>query len=129
MIRSIRYFLLVSLLISITLASAVAAVGNYLLDQQVVQPSLDNQLTKLASFIEVLSQSAKKNDSARRTLVDDIQQTLSASTQNFLFQVWDSSGKLLLHSTREFSELKNAPLGFSDQILGGKDWRIYATSD
>lgn len=129
MIRSIRYFLLVSLLLSITIASAITAIGNYLLDEHVVQPSLDNQLTKLASFIDILSQSAKEDEYVRRTIIKDIRQTLSASSQNFLFQVWDSAGNLLLHSTKEFPELKDAPFGFSDQILDEKDWRIYTMSD
>lgn len=129
MIRSIRYFLLASLLVSITIASAITAIGNYLLDEHVVQPLLDNQLTKLASFIDILSQSAKENEYVRRTIVKDIRQTLSTSSQSFLFQVWDNSGKLLLHSTNEFPALRNAPYGFSDQLLGDKDWRIYAMSD
>ncbi len=126
MIRSIRYFLLASLLISITIASAITAVGNYLLDEHVVQPLLDGQLTKIASFIDILSQSAKENKAVRRTIVEDIQQTLSTSSQNFLFQVWDKSGELLLHSTNAFPELKNVPSGFSDQTLNGKEWRIFA---
>jgi two-component system sensor histidine kinase QseC len=129
MIRSIRYFLLVSLLISITIASAITAIGNYLLDEHVVQPSLDSQLTKIASLIDILSQSAKENEYVRRTIINDIRQTLSNSNQNFLFQVWDKKGHLLLHSTRQFPELKNVPFGFSDQILEEKDWRIYAVSD
>lgn len=129
MIRSIRYFLLVSLLISITIASAITAIGNYLLDEHVVQPSLDSQLTKIASLIDILSQSAKENEYVRRTIINDIRQTLSNSNQNFLFQVWDRKGNLLLHSTRQFPELKQVPFGFSDQILEDKDWRIYAISD
>ncbi len=129
MIRSIRYFLLVSLLISVTIASAITAIGNYLLDEHVVQPSLDNQLTKLASFIDILSQSANEDEYVRRTIIKDIKQAMSASKQNFLFQVWDRSGQLLLHSTNEFPELKNTPFGFSDQMLDEKDWRIYTMSD
>lgn len=129
MIHSIRYFLLVSLLISITLASAITAVGNYLLDEHVVQPSLDNQLTKIASLIDILSQTARESPNVRRTIVADIERTLTTSPQHFLFQVYDKKGRLLLHSTSQFPGLKNVPLGFSDQITEGKDWRIYAMPD
>ncbi len=129
MIRSIRYFLLVSLLISITLASAITAIGNYLLDEHVVQPSLDSQLVKMASLINILSQSAKENNAVRQTIIQNIQKNLSASTQRFMFQVWDRKGNLLLHSTAAYPELKHAPFGFSDQILEKKDWRIYTMSD
>lgn len=129
MIRSIRYFLLISLLLSITLASTITAIGNYLLDENVVQPSLDNQLIKIATLIDILSQSAKKNKMVRQTIISDIQQTLAASSSHFLFQVWDSHAHLLLHSTDKFPELKNVPLGFSDQMLDSKDWRIYAINN
>lgn len=129
MIRSIRYFLLVSLLISITLASAITAIGNYLLDEHVVQPSLDNQLAKSASLVDILSQSAKENEAARRIITRSIQKILSTSTEHFMFQVWDRKGNLLLHSTRAYPELKEVPFGFSDQTLDGRDWRIYTMSD
>jgi len=130
MIRSIRYFLLVSLLISITIASAITAIGNYLLDEHVVQPSLDMQLTKIASLIDILSQSAKENEYVRRTIIEDLRKTMTpASAQNFIFQVWDRKGNLLLHSSNQFPSLKNVPFGFSDQVLDNRDWRIYAISD
>ncbi len=48
MIKSIRYFLLISLLLSITIASAINGIGNYLLDEQVIQPYLDSQLVRLS---------------------------------------------------------------------------------
>jgi two-component system sensor histidine kinase QseC len=129
MIRSIRYFLLVSLLLSITLASAITAVGNYLLDEHVVQPSLDSQLTKIASLIDILSQSAKENEDIRRTIIADIRETLSSSSPNFLFQVWSDQGNLLLHSTTKYPELQAVPEGLSDQSIEGKEWRVYALQD
>lgn len=129
MIRSIRYFLLISLLVSITIASTITAVGNYLLDEHVVQPSLDNQLTKIASLIDILSQSAQESATVRQTIISDIRKTLASPSPQFFFQVWDYQGKLLLHSTADFPQLKNAPLGFSDQTLNSKDWRVYVLND
>jgi two-component system, OmpR family, sensor histidine kinase QseC len=129
MIRSIRYFLLISLLISITIASAITAVGNYLLDEHVVQPSLDNQLIKIASLIDILSQSALKNNTVRNTIINDIKKTMGNPSQHFLFQVWDKKGNLLLHSTRQFPQLKNSAEGLSDQTLDKDDWRIYTMFD
>ena len=55
MIKSIRYFLLISLLISITIASAINGIGNYLLDEQVIQPYLDGQLVRVAALIDILN--------------------------------------------------------------------------
>ena len=65
MIKSIRYFLLISLLLSITIASAINGIGNYLLDEQVIQPYLDGQLVRISSLIDILNQSTKSNSKVR----------------------------------------------------------------
>ncbi len=129
MIRSIRYFLLISLLLSITIASAITAIGNYLLDENVVQPSLDNQLIKTATLVSILSHSAKKDAAVRENIIAEIQKNFTLSSEHFLFQVWDQNGKLLLHSTTSYPQLKNSQSGFSDQTLDNQDWRIYSTVD
>ena len=95
MIRSIRHFLLVSLLISITIASSITAIGNYLLDKQVIQPYLDEQLTKMYSFIEILNDSSRTQASLQKI----IDQHFSSAKTYLLFAVWDKNGRLLLHSS------------------------------
>lgn len=130
MIRSIRYFLLISLLTSITIASAITAVGNYLMDEQVVQPFLDSQLTKISAIIDLLSQSAKTDEETRNEIVEYLRKTQHTSLENFIFQVWSKDGELLLHSTNfALSSLKDTPLGFTDKELKNDEWRIYATYD
>ena len=129
MIRSIRYFLLVSLLASVTIASGITAMGNYLLDEHVVQPSLDSQLLEVAKLIDILADSARENKYVRDTILSDIKETLSIPEQNFLFQVWGHDGKVLLQSSKLYPELKNAQAGFSDQMLNNKDWRVYVVDD
>ncbi len=44
MIHSIRRFLLISLIIAVTVASSITAIGNYLLDKQIITPYLNEQL-------------------------------------------------------------------------------------
>ncbi|HSW70819.1 MAG TPA: histidine kinase dimerization/phospho-acceptor domain-containing protein, partial [Gammaproteobacteria bacterium] len=127
MIRSIRYFLLASLFISIPIAFTISAIGNYFLDENIVQPSLDNQLTRLASLINFLSLPTQGKEARSRTVKN--LQPLALSTNNFIFQVWDRKGQLLFHSTPDFPELKKAPFGFSDQILDHHAFRIYAMPD
>jgi two-component system sensor histidine kinase QseC len=54
MIHSIRRFLFISLIFAITLASSITAIGNYLLDEQVIKPYLTGQpydSTKLTDLI------------------------------------------------------------------------------
>lgn len=130
MIKSIRYFLLISLLISITLASAINGIGNYLLDEQVVQPYLDAQLVRFSSLINVLNQSTNANSQVRTDIINYLLQKQPVTGQKFLFQVWDKDGTLVMHSPNQFNiTLKDVPLGFSDKLIEGNDWRIYSVYD
>lgn len=130
MIRSIRYFLLISLLLSITIAAAINGIGNYLLDEQVIQPYLDEQLVRIASLIDILFQSSNSNSKMRTDIIGYLDATQPNSNQKFFFQVWDKNGHLLLRSSDQLNiPLKNAPDGFSDQVVHRNDWRIYSTVD
>lgn len=130
MIKSIKYFLLFSLLLSITIASAINGIGNYLLDEKVIQPYLDGQLIRLSSLISILNQSADSSPSLSAEIIDYLRTTQPITRQKFLFQVWSKSGKLIMHSSEHPSVvLRDAPSGFSDTIIDGDDWRIYSSYD
>ena len=127
MIKSIRYFLLISLLLSITIAAAINGVGNYLLDEQVIQPYLDEQLMRASSLIEIIYQSSSSDSQVRTNIINYLGASRPASGQKFIFQVWDKNGQLMLHSVgAQKISLKKVPLGFSDQEIQQNDWRIYA---
>lgn len=130
MIKSIRYFLLISLLISITLASAINGIGNYLLDEQVVQPYLDAQLIRFSSLIDILNQSTNANSQVRASIIDYLLKKQPLTGQKFQFQVWSKMGQLMMSSPNQFGmDLKDVPLGFSDKLIRGNDWRIYSVYD
>ncbi len=124
MIRSIKHFLLITLLITITIASSITAVGNYLLDKQVIQPYLDEQLTKIYSLIVILDNDRKKNLSQKKITVD-IAEVHDA--QHLVFQVWNPEGKLILDTPTPITQsLRDTPIGFHDVLIHGNDWRVYA---
>lgn len=130
MIKSIKYFLLISLLLSVTIASAINGIGNYLLDEQVIQPYLDNQLIRISAFIDIISQSSKNNPIVREDIINSLHKSQSLTNKNFFFQVWNKNGSLLMQSTNKFNiSLQNAPLGLSDKIIHTNHWRIYSTYD
>lgn len=130
MIRSIRYFLLISLLLSITIASAINGIGNYLLDEQVIQPFLDGQLIRVASLIDILSQSTFKNTEMRNELLNFLRTSQPITKQKFFFQVWAKDGGLIMSSSEPFKiSLRDSPMGFSDQMIQGDHWRIYTFFD
>src|SRR5215831_9721511 len=113
MIKSIRYFLLISLLLSITIASAINGIGNYLLDEQVIQPYLDGQLIRISSLISILNQSTSASSKVREQIIDYLRSSQPITKQKFLFQVWSKSGELLIQSSnKNMIALKDAPLGF-----------------
>src|SRR4029078_6234618 len=129
MIKSIRYFLLISLLLSITIASAINGIGNYLLDEQSIQPYLDSQLIRISSLINIINRTTSSNSEVRAEMLQYLQSDEQMTKHKFLFQVWDEHGNLLMHSSRSEDEFKNAPLGFSDKEIRNDDWRIYALQD
>jgi two-component system sensor histidine kinase QseC len=131
MIRSIRYFLLISLLLSITIASTINGIGNYLLDEQVIQPYLDAQLMRIASLIEILNQSTTgANTQTRSDIINYLLTTQPIDGQKFFFQVWDKNDKLLMRSNTELNlSFHDAPAGFSDRVIQNNDWRIFSIID
>lgn len=130
MIRSIRYFLLISLLISITLASAINGIGNYLLDEQVIQPYLDSELIRVSTLLGILNQSANIDPDVKAQIIDNLRQSHSTIGKKFFFQIWDKNGRLIMHSQDTLNvSLKNIPAGFSDKTLNQDDWRIYVYFD
>jgi two-component system sensor histidine kinase QseC len=130
MIKSIRYFLLISLLLSITIASAINGIGNYLLDEQVIQPYLDSQLIRIASMVNLITQSNNTNPEIKKEIIDYLFSVQPITSQRFLFQVWDKQGHLVLSSGAKIGiSLKNMPSGFTDKVIHENDWRIYAMVD
>ncbi len=130
MIKSIKYFLLVSLLLSITIASAINGIGNYLLDEQVIQPYLDSQLIRTSFLIDILNGAAAYDPRVKADIIDYLRKLKPVSNQKIIFQVWSKKGDLLMHSTDPSRiSFQNSPLGFSDQIIHGNFWRIYSTYD
>jgi two-component system sensor histidine kinase QseC len=127
MIKSIRYFLLISLLISITLASAINGVGNYLLDEQVIQPFLDSQLLRTTSLIDLLYESSANHPNAKMEIDNYLRKNQRMNADKFIFQVWNKKGVLVMHSQDKLNiSLKDVPIGFSDQVINNNDWRIYS---
>lgn len=129
MIKSIRYFLMISLLLSITIASAINGIGNYLLDEQSIQPYLDSQLIRVAAFINLINQSMASNEKIKDDVLKFLQVNQPLAKQKLVFQVWSKDGKLLIQSSHHEGNFKDVKLGFSDIELHNDDWRIYATLD
>lgn len=121
MIHSIRQFLLISLLISVMVASSITAIGNYLLDKMVVRHYLNTQLIKVASLLETFPEYPIQK------ILTNKKKRLPSYHDEVLYQIWDKNGKLIAQSQSNAPFLTNAPLGFSQIMLKEVSWHIYAT--
>lgn len=138
MISSIRGFLLVNLLISLTLITSLAVIGNLFSEHRDFQNHLDSQLTLAAYTIDsFLSQ--KNNDEDYQTIQKRIQnfpmqtadhaaktQDLRALLDSIQFQVWDHRERLVLHSQHDPGiPLMDQETGFSNIWKNSEPWRVF----
>ncbi len=144
MTPSIRTFLLINLLLSITLITSLAIIGNLFLEHKDLQRHLNAQLTFAAltiqSFIgdgsshEVIDKIQKKIDRLPDVARDYYQRThtkmYGKSYELIQFQIWDKEAKLMLksHSAPLVPLAKNIS-GFSTNWVDGQLWHVFTNVD
>jgi len=102
-----------------TIASSITAIGNYLLDEQVIQPFLDDHLSEVSYLVSILSAPNVGHSSQPIT-----------GSKNLLFQVWSPDKKLILHSEgAQAGNLSGVKPGFGDIEIGNTAWRYFAKID
>ncbi len=138
--RSIRRFLLINLLLSITITSSLTAVGTYLLDNKAIQRHLDIQLQQVTIFLnsviaEKINVSSMKNIQKilnQKTTISNKKENKNIALNNqFRFQVWDNNNKLVLYSipplfNERLATIKN---GFGNFIFKNQTFRVYSSYD
>jgi two-component system, OmpR family, sensor histidine kinase QseC len=130
MIRSLRQFLVISLLASIAIASSITAIGNYILDRHIISPLLDNQLQRAFSLVELTLQNASDNDERPRQVSQRLNDIATSGTDRLFFAILSPQKKLLFHSDLTPEEsLSDIQEGFSEITINQTDWRAYAATD
>lgn len=112
--KSIRIFLLVALLSTITLVNFIAALHGYRASMQEAQRLFDRQIAGNARLLSALP-------------VTDHTPLLVSGNDLEVFQVWAADGRLLLRS----DNTPETPIGameegFSEQNFSGFRWRVYS---
>lgn len=140
---SIRRFLLINLLLTITVATTLTIIGNYYLNQQQVRNHLDTSLTQVGLlFNSLLSHHLtpenlihiqnRLNKIPSETALA-MRQTPSSSysyNNKYQFQIWSKSGQLILHTPKApLSPLSDGKLGFSTHYSNEMWWRVFTTRD
>lgn len=144
MTPSIRTFLLINLLLSVTFITSLAIIGNLFLEHKDLQAHLDTKITVSALTIQaLLPKEANTQELAQiqkrintipalqnQFMKDSRELDLNTLYEKVQFQVWNSKGRLLLHSsnmpTYSFNTNKN---GLSDVWINGEPWRVFTTID
>ena len=143
MTPSIRTFLLINLLLSVTLITSLAIIGNLFLAHQDIQSQLDIQLIRSSMQLKALVINMHSSDQKRRVeknIIESfspsvhipsnsspsIKQAVKQIKSQTVFQVWDKDDKLMLHSTNgPRHPLSKGKTGFSTVWLHGTAWRVY----
>jgi two-component system, OmpR family, sensor histidine kinase QseC len=140
---SIRTFLLINLLLSITLITSLAIIGNLFLEHKDLQKHLNAQLTvgalTIAAFVtdDIVN---SRNLAIIQKQINDLPQTAEAYYENdnkkivsptyelIQFQIWDKNHNLLLSSsTAPKQPLSNGKPGFSTRWIDGQLWHVFTT--
>ncbi len=153
---SIRTFLLINLLLSVTLIISLAIIGNLFLAHKDIQIQLDAQLIhstlRIKSFFSDFNENKRDLSAIQRSLLTPLSQTLEtfpqllhpknkhetveassirAAQKNLEFQIWDKQGRLILHSIHTPRiPLSNGTDGLSNLWLHSSDsWRVNTLYD
>ncbi|WP_423064079.1 ATP-binding protein [Candidiatus Paracoxiella cheracis] len=157
MTPSIRTFLLINLLLSVTLITSLAIIGNLFLAHKDIQTQLDAQLIRTAERMRAFFSDYNTNDrnfsliqhnlmkSFRNPLQDDRTQSMNLNNKkqreqfradreaqdNLEFQIWNNKGKLILHSSKTTPRIpfSNGKSGLSTLWLHGESWRVNTEYD
>lgn len=146
-ILSIRRFLLFNLLTTVVATIIITAFGNYYIDGQAINDSLDSLLVETGSLLKsithtphLLTPSKLKaiqfqlnaNTFPAKKFIDNADPNNNGITHEdnrYKFQLWNGDGKLLLSSPKA----PNIPLigkpGLSDKTIDGKKWRTFTIYD
>ena len=152
---SIRTFLLINLLLSLTLIISLAIIGNLFLAHKDIKLQLDAQLVhdtlqmraffsdyrykkrniaKIQSNLKKsITQEQKKIIALRENapaLTNEKKKAIESVQNNLKFQIWDEDGKLLLHSSNTPRvPLSNGKNGLSNLWLDSTAWRVNTLYD
>jgi len=141
---SIRKFLLINLLLTIIITTAVTLAGNYFLDRHDIRSHLDILLSQASiSFDALLGQDFHQRDLLKLqrsidTIPEQTKTSLKGTSQakhysaheKYQFQVWSGKGDLLLSTAKAPKQrLATTKLGFGEYKLNNTRWRTFTHYD
>ncbi len=155
MTPSIRTFLLINLLLSVTLITSLAIIGNLFLAHKDIQTQLDGQLILTSERMKALlgdyghrernlviiqqkllnsaEFSSPPSPTALLPMTKEQREQVQANKEaggHTEFQVWNNAGKLILHSSQApRMPLSNGKSGLSTLWISGQSYRVNTLHD
>lgn len=144
MTPSIRTFLLINLLLSVTLITSLAIIGNLFLAHKDIQAQLDTQLIRTSlrmqaffsdyngqrNLSHIQEAINKQSDSDEANNPNDRSNPEREAENTIEFQIWDQQGQLILHSKQSPTiPLSSGKTGLSTLWLDGHSWRVHTVYD
>ncbi|MES2998341.1 MAG: ATP-binding protein [Pseudomonadota bacterium] len=146
-ISSIRRFLLFNLLTTVVATIIITAFGNYYIDCQAINDSLDNLLIETGSLLKTITNTPHLLTTSKLKAIQSQLNTNPFFTKNFSyhadlknnemiqkanrykFQLWDGNGVLLLSSPKTTKIPLLGKPGLSDKTINGEKWRTFTIYD
>jgi two-component system sensor histidine kinase QseC len=115
-VRSIRFYLIITLLSTVTLGNFAAAVHGYRGSMRAAQALMDTQLTDTAALLIAMEPPGPK-------VADNTSDRLA-------YQIWDAGGALVMRSANSgTSPMSDFEEGYRDENFGGHRWRVLGHFD
>jgi two-component system, OmpR family, sensor histidine kinase QseC len=136
MTKSIRTFLLINLLLSVTLITSLAIIGNLFLSHKDMQIELDHQLVSSATRIEILLSNYNKQSNIS-TIQNNLNQNYNKKNlksrpgghapikYTLKFQVWRNNQLLLRSPEAPKTPLSTNTSGFNKIWMNSHYWRTF----
>lgn len=139
---SIKRFLLIYLLLTITILSTLMMVGNYLLDNHAIRKHFDDHLEQTTFFFNAIITANPDTVCFKRLqatlsgisalpITDNNKQLTTPSFHSSYakFKIWNNKGQVLLlaKGTPDYLINKNLPDGFNTIKGNDRSWRVLVT--
>ena len=115
-VPSLRRTLRISLLVLLTSFGLISAVASYFIAGMEADEFFDNQLRQIALYIW---------DAPDGYRPDNIVAPSHDLEDDFLIQVWDKNGGLLVSSNTAIPMPRGVATGYANAVVAGIDWRVY----
>lgn len=133
MTPSIRTFLLINLLLSVTLITSLAIIGNLFLAHKDIQNQLDAQLMRTGLRMQAFFSDYHEGRDLKVVQTNLLkiksptlgEKSATNNEPNVEFQIWNRQGRLVLHSKASPDiPLSNGQVGLKTIWLEGHSWRV-----